>query len=150
MKWKKKAAALVFGALTMLAASAFASVSPEQVALAGIAPGMTLEQARSVGGAVSYSDYKRIVFQNGAVAETDDDWPGVVDEVKIRSGTAATPAGITLGMGVDAITGAYGQPDRIERDWDDTEYTYYSMDGKKMEFKVINGVIVKITCKLRD
>ena len=150
MRWKKKVAALTIG-MMMAATMAYASISPQQVALAGIEPGMSLEQAMSIGGEVAYSDYEKVVFKSGAVVEVDDDRPGIVDKVSIRSGTAGTPAGITLGMGTDAITGAYGNADKVDYDRDDTEYIYRSTDGmKKMKFKVINGVIVKISCSLRD
>ena len=41
--------------------------------------------------------------------------------------------------------------DKIDYDSDGVEYEYYSTDRtKKIEFKVVNGVIAKITCKIND
>ena len=62
-----------------------------------------------------------------------------------------TPAGIQIGSSESALTAAYGNPDKYDRDYDDTEYTYYSTDfTKKIEFKVVNGNVIQIKCELRD
>ena len=44
-----------------------------------------------------------------------------------------------------------GRADKVDRDYDDTEYIYFSSDYRlKMEFKVVGGTIVKIKCEMRD
>lgn len=151
MRWQKKLGAVVLGSMMMAASAAMASVAPQQVALAGIEPGMSLEQAKAIGGEVAYADYEKTVFKSGVIVKVDDDRPGIVEEVVIKQGTAATPAGIALGMSADELNGAYGQADKVDRDRNDTEYIYRTADGsKKLEFKVRDGVIVKISCELRD
>ena len=56
-----------------------------------------------------------------------------------------------MGMSEAVLSDVYGSADKVDRDYDDTEYVYYSSDySKKMEFKVVNGTIVKIKCELRD
>ena len=55
-------------------------------------------------------------------------------------------------MSENELTKAYGTADDIDFDEDsnDREYEYHSANGKyKMEFKVHNGIIVKIKCELR-
>jgi len=151
MKNFMKIATTICGTMALAATAAFASIAPQQAAIGGIEPGMTLEQAQSIGGKIVSSDAKKLVFENGVIAKVDDDRPGIVEEVTLKSGTAKTAAGISLGMGADALNNAYGHADKVDYDRHDTEYIYYTTDGtKKIEFKVKNGVIVKISCELRN
>lgn len=151
MKMNKKLTALLMGTLLTAAASAYASVASQQVALGGIEPGMSLEQAKSLGGEVIYADYEKTLFKNGLIVKVDDKRPGIVEEVVLKSGEVKTPAGITLGMSADKLNSAYGQADKVDVDRDDTEYKYRTADGhKEIEFTVKNGVITKISCELRD
>ena len=150
MKINKKLSALVLGTFMAAAATVFASVAPQQVSLGGIEPGMRLEQAKSLGGEIVYADDEKTIFKSGLIIKVDDDRPGIVEEVEIKSGEVKTPAGITLGMTADKLNDAYGQADKIDHDRHDTEYKYLTTDGtKKIEFKVKNGVITKISCELR-
>ena len=150
MKINKKLSALFFGTLLAAAATAFASVAPQQISLGGIEPGMSLEQAKNLGGEIVYADYEKTVFKSGLIIKVDDDRPGIVEEVVIKAGEVKTPAGITLGMSADKLNVAYGQADQVDVDRQDTEYKYFTADGaKEIEFTVKNGVITKISCELR-
>ena len=150
MKFNKKVSTMVLGTLMAAAATAFASVAPQQVALGGIEPGMSLEQAKNLGGEIAYSDYEKTVFKSGLIIKVDDDRPGVVEEVAVKNGEVKTPAGIAWGMSADKLNEAYGQADKIDSDRQDTEYKYFTADGsKEIEFTVKNGVITKISCELR-
>lgn len=151
MKMNKKLIALAMGTMLAAATSVFASVAPQEAVLGGIAPGMDLKQAESLGGEVAYSDYEKTIFKSGLIVKVDDDRPGVVEEVLIKSGSLKTPAGLALGMSEAEISQAYGPADKIDRDREDTEYKYFTNDGtKKLEFTVKNGVITKISCELRN
>ena len=108
MRISKKISTLVLSTLMAAAATAFASVAPQQVSLGGIEPGMSLGQAQNLGGEIVYADYKKTVFENGLIIKVDDDRPGVVEEVVVKSGDVKTPAGIALGMSADKLNEAYG------------------------------------------
>lgn len=147
---KKKITVLLAG--LMVAASAFcvASVSSDSIAIEGVAPGSTMESARSRLGTPEAVAGDKIYFPNGIVIEVADHNPNLVDEIATQS-AGATPGGITVGMRESVLSEVYGRADKVDRDYDDTEYIYFSSDGsKKMEFKVVNGVIVKIKCELRN
>lgn len=145
---KKKILAVLAGMMTMTAAVCYATVPADNIAIADVAPGSSVEAAKQKLGTPNQHGDK-LFFPNGIVIEVDDYNRSMVEDIETRS-AGATPAGITVGMKESAITQAYGNPDKLDRDYDDTEYTYYSADyTKKMEFKVINGNIVKIKCELR-
>ena len=145
---KRKILAVLAGMMTMTATVCYATVPTDSIAIANVAPGSSVEAAKQKLGTPNQSGDK-LFFANGIVIETADHNPSMVEEIETRSG-GATPAGITIGMKESTITQTYGNPDKLDKDYDDTEYTYYSADyTKKMEFKVINGNIVKIKCELR-
>ncbi len=144
---KKKLLVMLAGLMTMSAAVCCAAVSSEHIALADVSPGSSVTAAKQKLGTPSQRGDK-LFFPNGMVIETADHNPDMIEEITTRS-AGATPAGIQVGMNESSLTQAYGNPDKIDRDKDDTEYTYYSTDNaKKMEFKVVNGKIVKIKCEL--
>ena len=150
MKINKKISTIVMGTLMSVAAMSLASVAPQQVSIDGIEPGMSLEQAKNLGGEIVYADYKKTVFENGLIIKVDDDRPGVVEEVVLKSGEVQTPAGIGLGMSADKLNEAYGQADKVDVDRQKKEYKYFTADGaKEIEFTVSNGFITKISCELR-
>ena len=62
-----------------------------------------------------------------------------------------TPDGVRVGQSADILNSTFGMADKVDHDDGGVEYEYYSTDGtKKIEFKVFNGVIAKISCKVRD
>ena len=134
---KNKILTVLAGMMTMTAAVCYATVPVDNIAIADVAPGSSVEAAKQKLGTHNQRGDK-LFFTNG-----------IVEEIETKSG-GATPAGISVGMKESVITQTYGNPDKLERDSDDTEYTYYSADyTKKIEFKVIKGKIVKIKCELR-
>ena len=147
---------------TMLMTSAFvASVSfncvakvPEtQISLGGVVPGATVNSVKAIyGEPVSSYDGETLTFNNGLVVKVDEERPDIVEEVIITSGSEkiTTPAGISVGMDDTLLNVAYGTADNVDYERNFVEYVYYSDDTKKkMEFKVEDGVIVKIKCELR-
>lgn len=146
---KKKVIALLSGLALMTSAVCFATVPDSGIALADVAPGSSVEAAKAKLGTPNYGGDK-LYFPNGIVIEVEDYNPGIVEEISTTTGAAATPGGVQVGMAESVITNIYGAPDKLDRDDDDTEYTYYSSSyGKKMEFKVVGGTIVKIKCETR-
>ena len=76
---------------------------------------------------------------------------GRVEKVSTRMANITTPDGVRVGQAADILNSAFGTADKVENDGGGVEYEYYSTDGtKKIEFKVVNGVIAKISCELRD
>ncbi len=91
-----------------------------------------------------------MIFRNFEV-EVDEDDSNIVREIKTRSGSLATPNGVRVGQSEDVLYQAFGNPDRYDREREETEYEYYSDDYyKKIEITVVRGVITKIECKIRD
>lgn len=147
---KKKMIALVAGLTMAASAVCCAMISPEGIAISGVAPGSSVADATTKLGNPQYVGDK-IYFTNGIVIECSDHNPNMIEEIETTAAGNATPGGLTVGMPESSITATYGDPDKIDRDYNDTEYTYYSTDYlKKLEFKVVGGNIVKIQCKLRD
>ena len=139
--------AFVCGALMLISATCFAAVDAGKIALGAIAPGMSESALVNAFGQPQ--------SKNG------DDWTyptftvevehGVVTEVSTRSETIITPDGVRVGLAAESLNSTFGSADKVDNDRDGVEYEYYSTDGtKKIEFKVVNGIIAKITCTLRD
>ena len=146
---KKKAAALMTGLMMTASAICFASVPSGSIALEGVAPGSSVEAAKAKLGTPSFAGDK-LYFPNGIVIDVADHNPNLVEEIETYS-AGATPGGVKVGMSESVLSDVYGRADKVDRDYDDTEYTYFSSDYRlKMEFKVVGGTIVKIKCEMRD
>lgn len=146
----EKTAIALFAAALAVSTAALARIAPDQIALGGVAPGMSTAQLTAAAGEPQnkagddwfYADFK---------VEFDDDRPGVVESVSAHAPPAATPAGLAVGQPESAIVPALGAPDDQDSDDGETEYEYYSTDFlKKIEIEVRGGVITKISCSLRD
>lgn len=139
--------ALICGAMILTSSLCFAAVDGGKIALGGISPGMSANDLTNAFGQPTYKNGDDWQYQNFKV-EVER---GVVKEVSTTSQAIATPDGVRVGLAADALNSTFGAADKIDRDYNDTEYKYYSTDrSKKIEFKVANGVIVKITCELND
>ncbi len=143
--------AIVTGSM-MMAATAFAMIPSSEIALDGVAPGMSVDEAVAIYGQATYRG-DDAYFPNGVKADLDDFNRNLIEELKInRPGSGvATPAGIAINSPESAIVKAYGKPDKLEYDDGKNEYTYYASDSrKKLKIEAMNGVVVKIKCDLYD
>ena len=142
--------ALTAGLMMAVSSVCMATVPSDAIALGGVAPGDSVERAKSMLGAPNYAG-KKLYFPNGVVIEVDDYNPNLVEDIETRApNSVATPGGVTVGMREDVLGSIYGRPDKLEQEYSENEYTYYSENYiKKMEFKAVNGTIVKIKCELR-
>lgn len=149
---KKFLGTAIAAGMMLTAATAMASVPNEAIAIGGIAPGASVEEAKAAFGAPVFEQKHGMTFANGVVIDMKKRTPNIVHEIEAENGcTAATPAGVQVGMSVDVLNEIYGEADRIEIEFGDTEYKYYSHDRSlKMEFEVENGIITKIECEIRD
>ena len=144
---KKFFAALLCGMMLLGSSLTFAAVDDSKIALGSIYPGMSANDILNAFGQPNYRDDDDLHYQNFTV-EIEH---GIVEKVTTYSDTLATPGGVRVGMSANARTSTYGRADRTDYDDGGVEYEYYGMgSAKKIEFKVMNGVITKITCKLRD
>ncbi len=149
---KKRMAALICGALMALTSVSFATVRSDQVMLGDLQPGIHINEVKKI-----YGEPLRVVGEKwlykGFYIEVDDDRPNYVEEIVTEDSGFATQDGIIVGMSEDVLsaeTTKYGKADKVEIEGNTKEYEYYSSDYKyKMEFKVVNGIITKITCELR-
>jgi len=141
--------ATITAGLMMGASLCLASVSPDAIALGGVAPGSTVESAKSILGTPNYAG-KKLYFPNGVIIEVDEHNPNLVEEIETRAQGAATPGGVQVGMEESVLESIYGRPDKFEQEYSENEYTYYSTDYfKKLKFEAVNGTIVKIKCEMR-
>ncbi len=146
----KRFTALVLGAIFVLSSVCFATVSPDKIALGKIYPGMKTSDLISICGQPNYKKGDDWIYSNFKV-EVDEDRPNIVESIETKSGALSTPNGVAVGQSADVLNRTFGAADRVDVERDGTEYEYYSSDySKKIEFEVVNGVITKIKCKVRD
>ncbi|MBQ3433600.1 MAG: hypothetical protein IJG24_00985 [Selenomonadaceae bacterium] len=144
---RKTIAALVCGMMLLSASLCLAAVDGSKIALGSIYPGMSEQDLLNAFGQPNYRDGDDWTYQTFQV-EVER---GRVEQVSTRSESIMTPDGVRVGQAATALNSTFGSADKVDRDHDGDEYEYYSTDGtKKIEFKVVGGVIAKITCKLRD
>jgi len=145
----KKFLASVFGVMFLMSSVSFAAISPEKISLGKLTPGMSVENLISICGQPNYKhgeDWDYGTFK----VEVDNDRSNVVEKIVTRSAGLSTPDGISVGQNANALN-ALGRADDVDVEHDGTEYEYFSTDRtKKIEFKVVNNVIVKISCKIID
>lgn len=139
--------AVICGAIMLASTLCFAAVDGGKIALGGISPGMSETDLLNTFGQPNHRSGDDWTYPNFKV-EVER---GIVKEISTTSQAIATPGGVRVGQGAEALNTTFGRADKVDSDYNDTEYTYLSTDGiKKIEFKVVNGVIAKITCELRD
>ena len=143
----KNLTALICSALILGSSTCFAAVDAGKIVLGAIAPGMSetaLINAFGQPQSKKGDDWNYPTFK----VEVEN---GIVTEVSTRSETIITPDGVRVGLAAESLNSTFGTADKVDHERDGVEYEYYSTDGtKKIEFKVVNGIIAKITCKLRD
>lgn len=143
----KSLTALICGALILGSSACFAAVDGGKIALGAIAPGMSETDLLNAFGQPQRRD--------------GDDWTyptfkveverGIVEKISTRSETIITPDAVRVGLAAESLNSTFGAADKVDHERDGIEYKYFSTDGtKKIEFKVVNGIIAKITCELRD
>ncbi len=139
--------ALLCGAIMLTSLPAMAAVDGGKIALGSISPGMSEIDLLNAFGQPTRRDGDDWTYPNFKV-EVER---GMVKEVSTTAQTIITPDGVRVGQAAAALNATFGRADKVDRDYNDTEYIYYSTDNrKKIEFKVVNGVIAKITCELND
>ena len=148
---KKKMAALICGALMAVSSVSFATVRADQVMLGDLQPNMKISQVKEIYGEPLQVVGDKWIYK-GFYIETNDRGTRV-EEIATEDSGFATQDGIIVGMSEDVLNDKitnYGKADKMEIEGNEKEYTYYSSDYKyKMEFKVVNGIIRKISCELR-
>ena len=143
----KKIFAIICGAMILSSSLCLAAVDGDKISLGGIMPGMSEQDLINAFGQPTYRD--------------GDDWSyktfnveverGIVEKVSTRFDSIITPDGVRVGQAAEVLNDTFGKADKVDNDSDGVEYEYYSTDGtKKIEFKVVNGIIAKITCKVHD
>ncbi|MBR0260399.1 MAG: hypothetical protein IJQ85_01260 [Selenomonadaceae bacterium] len=143
----KNLAAIICGVMILSSSLCFAAVDSGKIALGRISPGMSETDLIDAFGQPIHRDGDDWTYQTFKV-EVER---GIVEEISTRSDTITTPDGVRVGLAAEILNSTFGKADKVDRDYNDTEYEYYSTDRtKKIEFKVVNGVIVKITCKINN
>ena len=140
-------AAILCGAAIFSSSICFATVSDDKVALGKLSPGISADELIAICGQPTYRDGDDWVYSTFKA----DIERGIVEKISTRSETIATIDGVRVGQAAEVLNTSYGKADKVDRDYDDTEYIYYNNSRtKKIEFEVVNGVIVKISCELKD
>ena len=138
-------AVVLCGAMLLSSSLCFATVDDSKIALGSIYPGMIANDLVNAVGQPNYRDGDDWMYQNFKV-EVER---GVVEKVSTYSDALMTGGGVRVGLSAQALNSTYGSADKIDHDSDGVEYEYYS-NTRKIEFKVVNDIITKITCELRD
>lgn len=146
---RKKMAAL-FGVAMAVSCMALATVAPDQIALGGVTPGMSVSALTAACGEPQAKNGDDWIYPAFKV-KIDDDQPDVVESVSTSLPEAVTPGGLSVGQPESVILHACGAPDKKETEHGETEYEYYSTDSAtKLEIEVHSGLITKISCSVRD
>ena len=144
---KKIFIALVCGVVLLGSSLCLAAVDGGKIALGSIYPGMSEQDLLNALGQPNYRDGDDWTYQTFKV-EVEH---GRVEKVSTRSESITTPDSVRVCLPATALNSTFGSADKVDQEYDGVEYEYYSNDGtKKIEFKVVNGIIAKITCKLKD
>ena len=147
---KKKLAAFLCGAMMATSAFAFASVAPDKIMLGSLSPGMAVSDLVEKCGQPNYKRGDNWVYDK-FTAEIDENRPGFVEKITTRNGAFSTPNGVSVGQSAEVLNSTFGKADDVDVERNSVEYEYFSTDHmKKIEFKVINGVITKISCSVID
>ena len=152
LKIKKILSVLVGGVVLVAGTACFANVSDDAIVLGSVAPGSSFAAVRAQYPDIRQIDEDTFVISDGFAVDVDEHRLDIVDEVKVYSDNGIkTPAGVGVGSPEHMLNNVYGKADKVDFDSDDTEYVYYNVNRtKKMEFKVVGGVIIKITCEMRN
>lgn len=147
---KKSLTTAILTGMMMMSATAMAAIPDEAVALEGIAPGATVEEATAAFGAPTQVG-SHLYFKNGVIGHIHKKTPNIIHELETKQANgAATPAGIKVGMSESALTEVYGEADKVDYEYGEVEYEYFSMNGlTKLEVKVVGGTITKIEVEMR-
>ena len=149
----KKLAAVLCGAiLAFSAADCSAVIATDKIAIGGIQPGMTPEELIKIAGQPDRKSHdKDEWYYDGAFKVEFNDHTGLIDEIKTRYNTVATPDGIFVGYNENILTQIYGTADKVKRKDNYIVYTYYNADhSRQIKFTTTNGIIDKISCELDD
>ena len=139
----KKFFAAIIALIVLATATALATTDGNNIAVGKIYPGMSASDLIDAFGQPTSKDGDDWTYPTFKV-EIEN---GMVEEVSTRSDTIATPNGVRVGLPVTILNSTFGTADNIDGD----EYEYFSHNyTKKIEFKVSNGIITKITCKTND
>ena len=143
----KSLVALLCGAVLFSSSLCLAAVDGGQIMLGKIFPGMSETALVDAFGQPVHRDGDDWTYKTFEV-EIER---GVVEKISTRSDTITTPNGVRVGQAAEALNSTFGKADKVDYDSDGVEYEYYSTDRtKKIEFKVVNGIIAKITCKINN
>lgn len=146
----KKIAAILCGAILATSAVCSATVSPNTIAVGKIVPGMAVSDVIAMYGQPVSRKGDELKFQ-GFTIEVDDKNQNIVEEIEVFGGTLATPTGVQIGQSLEVLNKTYGTADKVDEDFNESEYEYYSHDySKTIKFEIKNGVITKIKCKIQD
>lgn len=145
----KKFFAFLLGVMFLMSSASFAAIAPNKIALGKLTPGMSVEDLISICGQPNYKHGDDWEYGNFKV-EVDKHRPNIVEKIVTQSGGLSTPDGIAVGQSAEVLN-SLGRADDVDVEKHGTEYEYFSTDRmKKIEFKVVNNVIVKISCKIID
>jgi len=129
----------------------FASISADQCVLGDLQPGMKMSAVKEIYGEPLQVVGDKCIYK-GFYIEVKEKNKNRVEEIVTEDPGFATKDGVIVGMSEDVLNDKitnYGKADKMEIEGNTKEYEYYSSDRKyKLEFKVVNGIITKITCEL--
>ena len=147
----KKFFGVLLGTIFLMSSVSFAAVPADKIALGKVVPGMSVNDLIAACGQPNYKHGDDWDYGNFKVEIDDKVFGNIVEKVSTHTGGLSTPAGVSVGQSANVLNSTYGSADKVDSEHDGAEYEYFSTDRtKKIEFKVVNNVIVKISCKVID
>ena len=144
---KKFFMALICGALLLSSSFALATVDDSKIALGRIFPGMNETELINAFGQPNSKDGNDWTYPTFKIEIRR----GIIEKISTRSETITTPNGVRVGLAAEILNSTFLTADNVEYENDGVDYKYYNTDRtKKIEFKVSDGIITKITCELVD
>jgi len=139
-------------AFTLFSGAAMAAVPDEAVAMGGIKPGDTLDQAKALWGEPTWQKGKKYNFPNGVLVEVQGSNRFIIEELRCKSPKGpATFNGLSIGSHEKDVSKLYGPADKVKSEGMEVEYIYYSQDRKKkMTIETFYDSVISIECELID
>ena len=145
----KKFLAIICGIFMINSAISFAAISSEKIILGKITPGMTQEEVLKICGEPESKHKDKWNYGNFSVEFDKKILGAVADEIETKNSGVAAYGGVEVGQSAEVLSKIFGSADKVDVEKNSTKYKYRSTDGSKsIEFKVIDGVIRKISCEL--
>lgn len=145
-RMKKAIFATVF-AMTVVPGFAGAAIPADEVSVAGLAMGESLDYVAEYHGMPDEHERETYIYNKGLQVSFDN---GTVSSARISSNQyQSTPAGVTVGTSVDALIESYGKADMTFETTGLTTYVYMANDkSRQLSVEVKDKKVISVTAEV--